>query len=375
MDTRDVVVVGAGIVGASIAARLAERDYSVVIVEREGVGAGASGRNAGSIIFPPDPYYIPLYDETLDLYAELAESGGRFPGVTQSGVLAVGKDSSVLTRLTEYLQDNRPELEAEYLEPGAAAQLEPELGPDVGACRSPAAYTIDPALATLALVEKAQASGAVLHIGFNAELWVEDGQLLGVRDGETKIAADQVVVCAGVGTTAILRPIEGSIVVSPLWGVIADLSLPRPPTHILLEAESQLSLVDETYPAPPPDVEAGTEIGFGFITVGDISGLGHSMSEQFPDRNAVISRFIRLGSSYLPGLADARIRTTRVAARPSVADDKPVLGRLGRFPNCILATGHGGRGVTIGPATARLVTDLIEGKGEVPAEMSADRFS
>lgn len=376
MQETDIAVIGAGIVGASVAAELAQQDHEVAIVERDGVGAGASGRNAGSIIFPPDPYFIPLYDETLARYAQLAESSrGAFSGVTDTGMLAVSHDVSIAARLTEHLRAERPELEAELLESGQAGSLEPELASGVAACRTSAAYTIDPAAATLALIEQARASGAQFHIGFDAELWIEGDRLRGVRDGETVIAADRVVVCAGLGTTALVQPIAPSIAISPLWGVIAELSLPRPPTHILLEAESQLSLVDPTYRAPEPDIEGDTEIGFGFITVGDVSGLGHSMSNTRPDRDAVIPRLVGLAASFLPGVAEARIRASLVAARPASPDDKPILGRLEPFPNCFVAAGHGGRGVTIGPATARVLVDFIEGAGDVPPEMSADRFS
>lgn len=112
----DVGVIGAGVAGASVAAQLARRGYAVAIIERDAVGAGASGRNAGSIIFPPDPSFIDLYDEPLARYAELAASSeGRFPGVTATGALAITKDVQVASRLTDHLRADRPELEAELL--------------------------------------------------------------------------------------------------------------------------------------------------------------------------------------------------------------------------------------------------------------------
>lgn len=117
----------------------------------------------------------------------------------------------------------------------------------------------------MALVDEAQEAGAQLHLGFDAELWLDGDRLVGVRDRET-------LVCAGLGTTAILRPVSPSIVVSPVWGVIVEMCLPQPLAHIVLEAESQLSLVDRTYRAPAADVEDGVEVGLGCVTAGGVTG-------------------------------------------------------------------------------------------------------
>ncbi|MGH2717666.1 MAG: NAD(P)/FAD-dependent oxidoreductase, partial [Actinomycetota bacterium] len=68
----DVVVVGGGILGCSVAAELARRGAAVSLVERGPIAAGASGRNHGLLFRPEDPALEPLYRASLGRYRELA---------------------------------------------------------------------------------------------------------------------------------------------------------------------------------------------------------------------------------------------------------------------------------------------------------------
>src|ERR1700724_4397398 len=71
-ERADVVVVGGGIIGGGSAAELASRGTSVVLLERSGMGAGASGRNHGLLFRPEDPVLEPLARVSSGMYAALA---------------------------------------------------------------------------------------------------------------------------------------------------------------------------------------------------------------------------------------------------------------------------------------------------------------
>ena len=79
MPSPDVAIIGAGIVGCATAAFLAEGGARVVLVEREAIAAGASGRNSGIVQHPMEPALLPLFTETVAHYRDLAAHGFRLP--------------------------------------------------------------------------------------------------------------------------------------------------------------------------------------------------------------------------------------------------------------------------------------------------------
>ena len=96
----DAVVVGGGIVGVAAAAHLAETGRRVVLVERDEIGAGASGRNSGVVQHPFDPVLVDLHLDTVDRYRRLAERVGidfRLPA-RPSGLLNVTHDARLAER-------------------------------------------------------------------------------------------------------------------------------------------------------------------------------------------------------------------------------------------------------------------------------------
>ena len=76
-----VQVIGAGIVGCSAAAFLAEGGARVSVYDREGIAAGASGRNSGILQHPYDPKLAPLYEESIALHREVLDLPGQPAGI------------------------------------------------------------------------------------------------------------------------------------------------------------------------------------------------------------------------------------------------------------------------------------------------------
>jgi glycine/D-amino acid oxidase-like deaminating enzyme len=82
------------------------------------------------------------------------------------------------------------------------------------------------------------------------------------------------------------------------------------------------------------------------------------------------------GARYVPALGEAAIRSVRICARPQSLDGRPLLGRVPGNERLFLASGNGPWGISTGPASARLVADLIRGLNvAVPTELSVDRFA
>lgn len=343
----DVAVIGGGIVGCAVAAFLAEGGAAVTLYEREGIAAGASGRNSGIVQHPMDALLAPLFHETVEHYRDLAAFGFALPA-EPAGLLVVSTNEAALDAELAAFGDGFPELAAERLAPGEPHALEPVVTPELAGLRMHTGYAVPPAEATQAFARRAQAAGARIALG-------ED-----VAPGDVR--AETVVLAAGPWTCALADPSGAWRPVTPLWGVNVEVHLPEPPRHAVEEAGLDDLLA-----------EGGAEAGiFALVTADRVSSLGATFLPAEPDAAAHAPRLRERGARFIPALADAPVVSVRACARPRSADGRPLLGRRG---DLVIATGHGPWGISLGPASARLVADLVLGRGPaIPPAFDPGRF-
>jgi glycine/D-amino acid oxidase-like deaminating enzyme len=386
----DVVVVGAGIVGCALAAFLAERGASVLVVERDAVAAGASGRNSGMVQHPMDPVLLPLFTETVGHYRDVAAHGFDLPAEPQ-GLLLVAEDENALAGELAAIRGGYPELAPELLAGGEAARLEPALAPHVAAVRLHTGYAVPPAAATAAFAARARAAGAELRTGVPASLpargaMAEGRATLGaastpgaasspsragaqagsgavVVDG-ARVPAGAVVVAAGPWTPGLIDPSGAWRPIAPLWGVNAEVRLEAPPRHALEEAGVELLVAARGEPPPL----------FSLITAVGRSSLGSTFLAREPDAAALAPRLRERGTRFVPALAQTPIASVRACARPQSADGRPLLGPMPGRDGVFVAAGHGPWGISLGPASARLMADLLTGRGPAPPAFDPARF-
>ena len=346
MTAPDVVVIGGGIAGCAVAAFLAEGGARVRLYEREAIAAGASGRNSGILQHPMDPVLEPLYEASLREYEGLGH-GFAFPP-EPAGAIIVSRDPQALAADYEAEAARFPGLGAEWLEGGALEAAEPALAPGVYAYRLATGRPIPPAAATQAWADRARAAGAELVLGEEAT----------IGPG----GPGRVVVAAGPWSAGALG---APLPVRAVWGVVAQVRLETPPRHPLEESGVKAL----TAPGAPP-----TEL-FSIVTSGGTSAVGSTFTAEQPDAAAVAPGMLARGARYVPALAGARIEQVRACARPLSADGRPLLGPVPGRPGVHLLTGHGAWGISLGPASARLVADQVLGRGNAIApELAARRY-
>jgi glycine/D-amino acid oxidase-like deaminating enzyme len=370
----DVVVIGGGIVGVSVAVHLAETGRRVVLLERASIGAGASGRNSGVVQHPFDPVLVRLHLETLELYRtlSLASAGAFHLPEVPSGLLQVTPDAAMARRLTGELVRTHPALAPTYLEPGEARRIEPGLAPDIAACRLEIGYPVGPMRATLVYAEHARALGVDLRTGTRAVPWIEAGRVRGVRleDGRS-IAAETVVVAAGPWSAALIDPSGAWRPIRPLWGVVVTVVLEDPPRHVLEEAEIDIEPAGDE---APPDTAADGR-AFSLVTADGASSLGSTFLDDEPDPAALVASIVERGGRFVPAIATASVGAHRLCARPLSLDGRPLVGRVPGIDGLWLAAGHGPWGISTGPASGRLLADLVDGRvPATPAELDPARF-
>jgi glycine/D-amino acid oxidase-like deaminating enzyme len=144
-----------------------------------------------------------------------------------------------------------------------------------------------------------------------------------------------------------------------------EMELQAPPTHVIEEAG-----VKELTGAEVP------RSLFSIVTAQGLSAVGSTFLPDEPDAEALAPRLIERGARFVPGIATARRRGLRACARPVSADGRPLLGPLPGLEGVAVASGHGAWGITLGPASARLVADGLLGRpAEIPPELAACRFA
>ena len=352
-----IIVVGAGVFGASTAYHLARAGAEVVIVDAAHEGRATM---AGAGIISPwssrveDPDFYRLSSGGGRLYpgliAQLAEDGEADTGYRKVGAMAVTADPAEL-RFMERLIRERQAPEAgviSVLSPVEARTLFPPLREDLAAVHLTGAARVDGRRLAPALLRAAVRRGAVRREG-TASLLVERDRVRGVRVGGETIEGDAVVLTAGAWAPELLAPLGINLPVEPQRGQIVHLRLPGVETG----AWPVVSPLSDHYLLTFDDsrvvVGATREWGSGFdyrITAGGLA------------------KVLRDALSVAPGLADATLIETRIGFRPMPTDAKIRLG----FAADGLAVGNGlgASGLTIGPYAGKLLAELVlNGKAEI----------
>lgn len=374
----DVAIVGGGIVGTSAAALLAAAGARVTLYEREGLGAGASGRNSGVVQRPFDPALASIHLETVALYRELEAAGVGFSlGVAPAGLLLVSAHAGLVGRLASGLSAETPELEAVVLDEAELRELEPSLAPGLAACRVAIGYPVPPASATYAYASLAERLGVSIRLGREAAPVIAGSRAVGVDIDGRREAAGAVLVAAGSASPALIDPTGRWCPIRPLWGVVVETLLDGAPRHVLEEAEMDeaLGTADLAAEAGSDRPDPATTPSFSLVSAAGVSSVGSTFLEAEPDLDDWELRILERGATFVPALADAPIRGVRACARPASVDGRPLVGAVPGVDGLFLCAGHGPWGISTGPGSARLVAEAILGRRPaIPAEFAPERF-
>lgn len=329
-----IAVIGAGAAGASLSWHLRRAGLSVALFERETVGAGASGRNAGSLIPPLDRRLTPFYEDTLDQVGTVGVHDGE-ASLGRSGLLALAPDEDRARAVAAALCLSHPECEPQELAAGEPIRIEPEVGAEMAGVYLAQAHTVDPLAVTRSFAKAAVDSGVELIEHVAARVVHQAGRVVGVEASADSRACDAAVVCTGATVGDVLPGTELADRIGAVWGVVASMRLPTPPRAILIEAEDLLPRAANANRALP-DPDSPTLVGFGVVTRGDLSAVGHSLGVQPPDVAATVAQLIVSAQRYLPrvhagvGRGDARLRAADIRGRS--AHRRPCAGDRRRLP-------------------------------------------
>lgn len=352
-ENPDVVVVGAGVVGAACAYYLVQEGLEVCLMDSSFAGGGTTAAGMGHIaVMDESEAQFALTAYSRQLWAELAEEFGSQWENDTCGTLWVAADEEELAQVSAKAAFLR-ERGVRVVELTAAdmAREEPALRPGLaGGLQVPDDRVIYPPAATRWLVEQAVAGGAELREGCTVRnLGSMHGEVITDRG---TVSAEHVVNAAGA-QVAQLTP---AIPIEPRKGhlVITD-RYPRFCRHQLVELGYLKSAHTMTSESVAFNVQPRRT---GQLLIGssrELVGWDRSINRE------IVGRMLERARLYMPGLADLFALRVWVGFRPAIADHLPLIGRWPRGRGLWIAAGHEGLGITMALATGRLLADQVVG--------------
>ncbi len=341
-QTPHIAVVGAGILGASIAYHLARRGAQVTIVDE---GTPANRATHGSFAWinahnPKDETYFQFRMASIRLWKDLATTLPALP-VRFDGTLNWEDNPDEIEEVQRALNDGGNP--ARLVSRKQINEIEPNLAaaPEVAIDASTEGVA-DPARIAEAFLFAALAQGATLRT--NAKvlgLTFEQGRVAGVEIPEGIVEADATVLATGVATAELLAAHDFTLPMDNAPGLlIGTAPVAKVTERVLTSMSLHVWQKDD-----------------GALLLGEDFG-GTDPSEGV---DAIIERVLCKLDGYFKGVDRAEVTTTTIAKRPMPADSYPALGAVPGFNDLWVATTHSG--ITLAPIIGEsLATEILDGK-------------
>jgi D-hydroxyproline dehydrogenase subunit beta len=378
-DTADVVIAGAGIVGAACAYELAGAGLDVCVVERGAIASGTTGAGEGNILLSdkvPGPElalarlsarrWRELGDELEDDF-ELEAKGAVVCAATEAGLSALRELVAAQADAGVEVRDaSGPDLH----------ELEPEVSRGLaGAAHYPGDMQVQPMRAAAALLRAARGRGARVRPGTAVRGVVTGGEgaIAAVRTSGGTIRSPVLLNAAGPWAAALAELAGASLPVAPRRGVVL-VTEPLPPTirHKVFAAEYVGDVGSSDAALQVSAVVEGTRSGTVLIGASrELAGFDPAYGSD------VLRRLAAAAVALFPVLARVRAMRAYSGFRPFTADHLPAIGPDPRVPGLWHACGHEGAGIGLAPGTARLVAAALTGAPSPidPAPFAATRFA
>ncbi len=368
MEAYDVIIIGGGIIGGSVAWNLAKLGRSVLVLERGDVASGAGGATDGVVGYHTKKpgVQLDLAVQSIAMFDTLNEElGTDVEYALHAGGMEPVEDREQWDLLSAMAQEQRRSgVDIHMVSAREALSLEPNLNPDIyGALYSPTGGKVNPLQLTLAYARAAKRLGVEYRTGTEVTgFLIEGGRVRGVETAAGQFRAPAVVNCCGAwagqvaalaGLDLPIRPRRGQLAVTEPIGPFLRATVQcaryniikfRPETiqdPTVLKLGSSLSIEQQ---------ENGT-----MIIGGTREFVGFTDGNTFEAIETMLRRAVR----FFPALKDVNIVRFFSGFRPYTPDGLSLLGEVATLPGFFMAAGHEGDGIALAPITGRLMGELL----------------
>ncbi|MBG6238930.1 glycine/D-amino acid oxidase-like deaminating enzyme [Mycetocola sp. CAN_C7] len=368
--TSDVVIVGAGIVGAACARLLARSGLRVLVLD-QGAGAGGTSSHGEGNILVSDKgpgaelalaqHASSLWPGTADELSN--ELGANFPSIEfdRKGGLVVATTDTGAAPLIAFAETQREVgVDARMLDIAEARELEPSISDTItAAIFYPEDAQVQPVIATEALLASARLAGADVRTGIRVTGAVRNGagDIVGVRTDAGDISAAAVLVAAGPWSGEVSRSLGAAVPILPRRGMVL---VTTRMTHRIFH-----KVYDGDYVGAVSSSDADLQTSSVVESTASGTVLIGSSRQQvgFDDRLQVrvLQELAAKALRLFPFLAEASLMRSYGGFRPYMPDHLPVIGRDHRVEGLWHASGHEGAGIGLSLATAEIIAAQMTG--------------
>ena len=363
MKSPEVVVIGAGVVGASIGYHLAKSGVPVTMIDRESPGSRTSKVSFGWInaLGKRPKHYHRFSRLSMDAYSALLEDLGPNAGIGSGGGLHwPAPDAQGIADMKRLaLELDGLDYPYQLMTPKEAGELEPNF--HVDGVQGPMLYAPIERWADGDLLARSLANGAVNH-GASVmaqtsvkEIVAQGGKVTGVSTSGGFVAAATVVVAAGTASVGLLAPLGYRLPLDRVVGVLAVVSAPPDlVTRVLYPGQYHVR----------PTTDGRVAIGCGEMDFFADEDTDASSPPAWADL------MLQMAQKDCPRLGSSRVEELRVGARPMPSDELPIIGYLPSIQGAYVATMHSG--VSLAPIVGQTVTEEIT-SGRIPSMLEPYR--
>jgi sarcosine oxidase subunit beta len=375
MRNSEVVIIGGGISGTAAAYELARTGAKVTLLEQGSLASMASGWTlAGVRQSGRHPAELPLATAAVARWVRLGEELGADVEYRREGNLRLARFPEEVPVIQAIVAEQRDlGLDLTYLADNAAVR---EIAPAIAESVLSASYCptdghANPIATVGAFATAAARHGATLHTETAVTaIDVSGGRIHGVRTSQGDIAADVVVVAAGVHTARLCAPLGLDLPIQVSRVAVVQ-TVPLPP------------LIQQVLGTAGADFAGRQEVSGRFRLTGGGQPWPHRLEDLAQNGDLVLPRAadviaaLTRGMEVLPALGEAGVARVWGGLLDMTLDALPIIERVPECDGLVIAAGFSGHGFCLGPVTGQIVCDLvIEGTTAFPIQpFTRDRFA
>jgi glycine/D-amino acid oxidase-like deaminating enzyme len=372
--TADVIIIGGGVIGASIAWHLSQKNIQVLLLEKDIPAAGSSGACDGAVLLQSKKpgIHLKLAQASITRFPRLAEELPYPIHFKNNGSIVVvqsEKEMEIMRGFTE--KQNRHGLKVDLLEREPARELEPALSENIlGAAFSSTDGQINPIRLTLGFILGARNNGARVVTGEAVrEIKVKNCRIESVITDRERYSAGMVVNATGALAPEIGKMVGIALPIKPRRGQILVTRAVQPMVRRCLLTANYIAAKFD--PAIAKQGDQGVSIDQtskgNFLLGSTREFVGYDCRTTLEGMAGIARR----AAQVIPGLARLEIIRSFAGLRPYTPDGLPILGYVDGIENFIMAAGHEGDGIALSPITGELIAQMIANE---PTELPLDDF-